>query len=115
MTWQSANFQADKLLSVILSRVAALAESHVKPAFIPLSIYETDHDLAVLRPEDQGQWTAAFHAEVMRALARKIRKATGIKVVLKTIDAAGYLRWLAENNLKNEAANRAAFISLPPQ
>jgi hypothetical protein len=111
MTWSSAKFQADKLYPAFIGRVRELESRYGKPSIIPISIYDTDHDLAVLRPEDKGQWTAEFHASVMRAMARRLRR-EGYKVKLITLDAAKYLRWLASEGLKNEPQNRAAFISL---
>lgn len=80
------------------------------PSLIVLSIYETDHDLAVLRPEDGGKWSAAFHSKVMREVAKRLRRVT--KVRLRKLDAAAYLRWLAAEGLTNDAGNRAKFISL---
>lgn len=112
MTWASAQSAADKLLPALLKQVAALRPADGTPVIIPISIYETDHDLAVLRPEDAGQWSAAFHTMVMRAIARRLRRETGVKVKLITLDAAAYLRWLAEEGLTNDAGNRARFISL---
>ena len=110
MTWQSAQYAANQLFPALLERVELMEEMSGKPSVIPISIYETDHDLATLRPEDGGKWSAAFHAMVMRALARKLRK-KGFRCKLVMLNAAAYLRWLAKNGEINTAANRAAFIA----
>ena len=110
MTWASAKHAAKQLWPVLIGQVRELEERFGKPSIIPLSIYETDHDLAVLRPEDGGKWSAEFHAMVMRQLARWLRR-DGYNPKLITIDAAAYLRWLAENKFTNDAGRRSQFIS----
>lgn len=108
----NAAAEADRLLPALLERCHALRERFGPPAEVPLAIYETDHDLAVLRPEDRGQWSAAFHRQVMEEIAVRLR-IHGFRVRIKTIDAASYLRWLAAEKLTNTPAHRAQFIALP--
>jgi Tfp pilus assembly PilM family ATPase len=103
--------EASRLLPALMERCRALQQQHGQPVVVPLSIYETDHDLATLRPEDRGVWSAAFHREVMEEIATRLRLA-GFNVRLVPLDAAAYLRWLAAGKLTNTPANRAAFISL---
>lgn len=112
----SVEAAADRLWPHLLARVTALAGQYGSPVEIPLSIYETDHDLAILRPEDGGKWSAGFHRAVMQLIAARLRL-RGYRVRLVPLDAAAYLRWLAETRQKNTAANRAAFIShvTPPR
>lgn len=107
----NAAAEATRLLPTLLERCTALQQQHGQPLAVPLSTYETDHDLAVLRPEDGGKWTAAFHREVMEILASRLRL-HGFNVKLTILDAAAYLRWLAETKQSNTPAARAQFISL---
>lgn len=103
--------EADRLWPQLLARVEALGEHFGMPAEIPLSIYETDLDLATLRPEDGGKWSADFHRRVMQILATRLRL-RGYRVRLVQLEATAYLRWLAAEKKTNTAANRAAFVSL---
>lgn len=108
MTPQS---EANRLFPILLSRAKAMEDQYGKPEIIPISIYETDNDLEVLRPEDKGIWTAKFHRETMEIIASKLQ-AEGYNAVSKPLDAAAYLRWLAETKNKNTPENRAQFIQL---
>jgi len=101
--------EADLLYPMLLKRCAALRERFGEPREIPLTVYETDHDLATLIPEDRGTWTAAQHRQVMEILVTRLGLA-GYRVRLATLHAATYRRWLASKKLTNTAAQRAAFI-----
>lgn len=107
----TAEQEAGRLLETLLPRCEELMAEYGRPVEIPLSVYETDHDLATLRPEDGGRWTAAFHREVMECIATRLRL-KGHHVRLVPMDAAKYLRWLADTRQKNTPANRAQFIGL---
>lgn len=101
--------EAGRLLPALLARCRALREQFGEPVAVPLAVYETDNDLATLRPEDGGAWSAQFHRDVMTEIAARLESA-GFPVRLVTMDAAEYLRWLAAERLTNTPANRAAFI-----
>lgn len=103
--------EAERLLPVLAERCEILRRQYGQPIEVPLSIYETDHDLAILRPEDGGKWSAEFHRQVMEILAARLRL-RGFNVRLRTIDAASYLRWLAAEKITNTPSARAQFISL---
>jgi hypothetical protein len=103
--------EAARIFPALLARCRAMQADYGQPVAVPLAVYATDHDLAVLRPEDGGAWSAAFHREVMTVLVRLLA-AEGFTATLKPLDAAEYLRWLAAEKLLNTAANRAAFIGL---
>lgn len=99
---------AARIFPRLLAQCHALQSKYEQPIEVPLAIYETDYDLAVLRPEDGGVWSAAFDRDVMTELVRLLAGA-GVAATLKPLDAASYLRWLAAQGLTNTAANRAAF------
>ena len=107
-----AETEANRLFQTLHERCRALTAQFGKPTEIPLSVYETDHDLATLRPEDGGRWTAAFHRAVMESLAARLRE-KGFTVRLVPLDAAAYFRWLAAGNHRNTPDARAQFIGLP--
>ena len=56
------------------------------------------------------EWSLEFHRMVNGAIARELRK-RGAVVTLIKISMAEYFDWLAKNDFKNEAGNRARFIS----
>jgi hypothetical protein len=103
--------EAERLFPTLLERCRATAARFGSPVAIPISIYETDNDLATLRPEDGGRWTAAFHRAVMECLSEKLG-AEGFPVRLVPLDAAAYLRWLAAEGMSNTPQSRAQFIGL---
>ena len=105
----AAEKEAARIFPAILARCRALPAEFGQLVAVPLAIYETDLDLATLRPEDGGAWSAAFHRDVMAELARLL-ESEGFAASLKRLDAADYLRWLAAKKLTNTPANRAAFI-----
>ena len=107
----NAQDEADRIFTHLLGICEAIKARFGKAQSTPISIYETDHDLATLRPEDGGAWTAAFHREVMELIAVRLR-VLGYPVRLVTLHAADYLRWLAAKKLTNTPAHRAQFISL---
>ena len=107
----TAEGEAARLLPHLLEQCRELRAAYGHPVETPISVYETDDDLATLRPEDRGRWTAAFHREVMECIARRLRL-HGHRVRLIPLDAASYLRWLAETKQKNTPATRAQFIGL---
>jgi hypothetical protein len=107
----TATAEAERLLQHLLPQCEQMQASHGKAAAVPISVYETDHDLATLRPEDGGRWTAEFHREVMEQIAASLRL-LGYVVRLVPMDAAKYLRWLSDTKQTNSPGNRARFISL---
>ena len=107
----SAQEEAFQLFPVLLAGCSALCADFGRPIAIPLAIYDTDDDLAVLRPEDAAVWSAAFHREVMIELERMLAGA-GFTVTLKPVDAGAYLGWLAVHTRTNTPASRAAFIRM---
>lgn len=110
----TAKQEADRLFPVLLERTQSLQKQFGGVSTIPISTYETDEDLAVLRPEDRGAWSAEFHRQIMQIIATRLRL-RGFKVKLTRLDAASYRRWLAETKQKNTPGNRAHFISLQNQ
>ena len=103
--------ESDRLFPLLLARCRELSARFGRAQEVPLSIYETDDDLATLRPEDGGRWTADFHRQVMESLALRLRL-EGFPVRLVLLNAADYLRWLAQEKRRNSPEARAQFISL---
>ena len=103
----------DYLTDAMLTQCNLLRSLQGAPDVVPLSVYETDHDLHTLRPEDKGQWTAATHRAAMEHIAAALRRA-GFPAKLVTLNAAKYLRWLSREGRQNSPENRAAFVSLSP-
>lgn len=102
MTWKSAKaVAADYLTRMNLP-------PSLKGAKIRLADYESDADLKFMKSADE--WPLSFHRMVNGAIARELRK-RGATVEMPKISMKAYFDWLAANNFKNDAGNRACFIS----
>lgn len=105
MTWTDANHEADRLLAVMLERIAAMPSA---PTEIQLTDYEDATAFGFLRPGNP--WPFAFWQSVNRAVARKLRRRK-LKVRVVTLRMADYFDWLARFGLSNTTENRAQFIT----
>ena len=56
----AAEKEAARIFPALFARCRALQAEFGQLVAVPLAIYETDHDLETLRPEDGGAWGAAF-------------------------------------------------------
>jgi hypothetical protein len=102
MTWQSASAAAAILFEKIKSRRG------FPPAKIVLAIYESQADLNFLRGYDE--WPLTYHTMVMRALARRCRKA-GVKTELASMNINDYFDWLAATGQRNSQFAREKFVT----
>jgi hypothetical protein len=102
MTWQTAK-------SVAVEYLARMnLPSSLKGAEIRLADYETNADVKFMKSAEE--WPLEFHRMVNGAIARELRK-RGAAVTLVKISMAAYFDWLAKNDFKNDAGNRARFIT----
>ncbi|HRW57949.1 MAG TPA: hypothetical protein P5185_09345 [Oscillospiraceae bacterium] len=113
MTWETAKNLAEKYLAVLEQSWAA---NGIDPAGFagqptPMTDYECDEDLRLLRPEDGPDATVEDHRILNRAVARLLRTRYGMRPIAVPLRAADYLRWLAAEGRKNDAANRALFAA----
>lgn len=77
-----------------LAQARSLRERFGSPQIIGLSIYASDDDLRLLRPEDGAAATAAQQRRMVEAVAAALR-GDGHPVKLVTLEAVNYLKWLA--------------------
>jgi hypothetical protein len=100
-----------QIIQLALAQARHLREAHGKPQIIGLSIYASDADLRLLRPEDGPNATAAQQRRITEAVAAALR-ADGTPVKLVTLRSAEYLTWLAATGMSNDASLRAQWINL---
>lgn len=97
-------------ITLARAHASELTRQHGRPAEIVLTLYETDHDLRILRPEDGPEATCADHASLIHAVADALR-ADGHTVTLRPMRASDYLRYLAATGQKNSPETRAKFTT----
>lgn len=100
---------AEQLTTTIIDQIDSLP---ALPKCVPISIYESQHDYELLRPEDQPA-RVDDHTALMHIVAENLRTEYNhkINIVLVPLNAAAYLRYLHATCQKNTAASRAAFIA----
>lgn len=100
---------AEDLTTIIIEQLDALP---ALPSAIPICVYETQHDYETLRPEDQPA-RVEDHTALMQLVAANLRTEYSgrICILLITLDAAAYLRYLHTNRRTNTAATRAHYIA----
>lgn len=101
---------ATTLTAHIIERINSLP---TRPGTVPITVFENQLDYETLRPEDRPH-TVAAHTALMHSIAENLRTEYNgaIRIVLVTLNASDYLRWLAETQQANTAATRASFIAL---
>lgn len=100
-----------QIIQLALTQARRLRELHGAAQIIGLSIYASDADLHLLRPEDGPTATAAQQRRITEAVATALRE-DGTPVKLVTLRSADYLTWLAATGMSNNAAMRAQWINL---
>ena len=93
-----------------LDAVLTAFEEAGTPNVVRLTVYESQHDYEILRPEDQPA-LKSDHDAMIEFIAGELHM-EGVPVEAVVLDASAYLRWLAAENLKNTPENRAAWTSL---
>ena len=102
--------QEEQIIARVLAQAAKLCQRYGQPQVIRLTVYESDEDLRLLRPEDGPDATCEQQRRMTDAVANRLRQG-GHVVKLRTLRVADYLQWLADGGLKNTAANRAAWAT----
>ncbi len=77
--------------------------------------YATELDLRALRPEDGEDASREMHNAILDAFADLLWARYRVLVQSVTLEAADYLRWLADTGKKNDAASRAAWVGMATQ
>ena len=109
MTLDSTQRDAERLITVILERVAVLTAEHGMPTqAIRLAIYPTAHDFRYLRPGDPWSWE--HHTAVVRAVARKLKR-HHLKIALTDCTAEGCAAWLDAKGMIGTTQNRSAYVA----
>ena len=77
-----------------------------------LTDYEDDEALRLLKPDDPDH-TIKIHRMMNHLVSTALRK-RGSNVIIVKVIPSEYLEWLHENDMPNNAANRALYISTAP-
>lgn len=64
----------DAIIQQALAHAKALAARYGQPQRVNLSLYQSDHDLHTLRPEDGPEATAAEQRLITETVATELRK-----------------------------------------
>lgn len=93
-------------------RLIEMSEASIKRLKYHLTDYEDDEALRLLRPDDP-EHNIKIHRMVNHLVSSALRK-RGATVIIVKVNASGFLGWLRKNDMPNNAANRALYISTAP-
>lgn len=102
-----------KQIEIILAKLAAADKAGALPQVINLSVYESDEDLKYFRPNEIWRNGAFEHKGYMIDIAAAIKRSyPQIRVKLTPLNRKAYDEWRSKENLPENEATRAQFISL---
>lgn len=103
----------EKQIEIILTKLAAADKAGKLPQVINLSVYESDEDLKYFRPNEIWRNGAFEHKGYMIDIAAAIKRSyPQISVKLVPLNRKEYDEWRNKENLPENEATRAQFISL---
>ncbi|MDP1579763.1 MAG: hypothetical protein Q8M02_05760 [Candidatus Didemnitutus sp.] len=88
------------------------SEASIKRLKYHLTDYEDEEALRLLKP-DEPNHNIKIHRMVNHLVSSALRK-RGATVIIVKVNASAYLGWLRKNDMPNNAANRALYISTAP-
>jgi hypothetical protein len=95
-----------------LLRLEEIYEASIERIKYHLTDYDDDEALRLLKPDDP-EHNIKIHRRVNHLVSSALRK-RGATVIIVKVNASAYLGWLRKNDMPNNAANRALYISTAP-
>ena len=93
-------------------RLKEMSEASIKRPKYHLTDYENEEALRLLKPDEPNN-NIKIHRMVNHLVSSALRK-RGATVIIVKVNASAYLGWLRKNDMPNNAANRALYISTAP-